>query len=58
VARHSKLPGVPHSPGRQKTTCVGCKFAAVEAVAGAVGSGMWLYSCEGWGVVGRSDYEK
>lgn len=36
VAKHSNFPGLPHRPGRQKTTCVGSSWAVVvEAVGGA-----------------------
>ena len=43
VARHSRFPGVPHSPGRQKTTCVGsCSWAVV------VEARIALAEVEGW----------
>lgn len=39
VARHFKLPGVPHRPGRQNTTCVGSSgsWAVVEGAGARAG---------------------
>jgi hypothetical protein len=49
-ARHSKLPGVPHSPGRQKTTCVGSSsWSVVEAGA--------VVEAEAVGTIGSTEVE-